>query len=76
MYSPRTARLPSSRGADHGEHVDQRQLAAELLLGIVQDAAERRIGPAHHAFHAVGRADEVAFVDALPPPVPMKTFLL
>ena len=49
---------------DHGQHVDQRQLAAEMVLGIVQDAAERRVGPAHHPFHAVGRADEVALVDA------------
>ena len=35
-----------------------------MVLGVVQDAAERRVGPAHHPFHAVGRADEVALVDA------------
>ena len=50
--------------SDHGEHVDQWQLGAELVLGVVQDAAQGRVGPAHHPFHAVGRADEVAFVDA------------
>ncbi len=36
-----------------------------MVLGVVQDAAQGRVGPAHHALHAVGRADEVAFVDAL-----------
>ena len=57
--------MPSSRATDDRQHEDQRQAAAEVLLGVVQDAPQRGIRPAHHPFHAVGRADEVALVDSL-----------
>ena len=42
-------------------------MAAEVVLGVVEDAAQGRVGPAHHPFHAVGGADEVALVDARRP---------
>ena len=38
-----------------------------MVLGVVEDASQRRVGPAHHPLHAVGRADEMALVDARHP---------
>ena len=36
-----------------------------MVLGVVQDLAERRVAAAHHPLHAVDGADEVALVDPL-----------
>lgn len=50
--------------SDDGEDVEEGKVLAEFVLSVVEDAAERSVGAPHHAFHAVGGADEVAFVDA------------
>ena len=36
-----------------------------MFRRVIQDLANRRVRAAHHAFHAVSRADVMAFVDAL-----------
>ena len=45
--------------------VDNGQVPGEMVRGVIQDAAHRRDRAAHHSFHAVGRADKMAFVDAV-----------
>ena len=35
-----------------------------MFGGVIEDAPHRRVRAPHHPFHAVGRADEMAFVDA------------
>ena len=68
MNRPRHGQArPILARADDRQHEDHRQLAAEMLLGVVEDAPQGRVGPAHHPFHAVGGADEVALVDARRP---------
>ena len=51
-------------GPDHGEHEDDVEVTAETPQGLVEQPAGGRVGPAHHLLHAVGRADEMALVDA------------
>ncbi len=50
--------------ADHGLYVDDRQILGEVIAGVVQHAAHGRVGAAHHAFHTVDGAEEVAAVNA------------
>ena len=51
--------------ADDRQSKDHRQVVAEMIVGVVQDAADGRVGPAHHPLHAIGGGDEVTLVDAL-----------
>jgi hypothetical protein len=44
----------------HDRHdVDDADVLQVVLVGIVQDGADGRLGPAHHALHSVGRPEEV-----------------
>ena len=49
---------------DDGLDVDDGQVRGEVLAGVVEDAADGRLGAAHHALHAVDGAEEVGAVDA------------
>ena len=50
--------------ADDGEHVDDRQVAEEVVGGVVEDVADWIVGSAHDALHAVDGAEIMAAVDA------------
>ena len=50
--------------ANHRVNIDDGEMLGEVFGGVIQDAADRRVRPAHHAFHAIGRADVMALVDA------------
>jgi len=54
--------------SDHRVDIDDGQVLREMLAGVIQDAADRRVGPPHHAFHAIGGADKMAAVDAVRSP--------
>ena len=63
MNRPRVT-WPALRRADHRQDVDEGQMLGEVVGGVVEHLADRRIGPAHDALHAVAGAEEVALVDA------------
>src|SRR5215471_13299865 len=51
--------------ADHGEHINNRDLAQEVIGGVIENAAHGCIRSAHDALHAVDRPQEVTAVDAV-----------
>src|ERR1035438_3595843 len=48
----------------HRVDIDDGQMFREMFGSVVENAPHRRVRASHHPFHAVGGADEMAFVDA------------
>ena len=49
----------------HGKHIDDGDLAEEVVAGIVENAAYRIVRAAHDALHTVDRTEIVTAVDAV-----------
>ena len=58
------ADLPAGSGG-HREGKEDRTVLQKVFHPVVEEPADRRVVPAHHALHAADRADHVAFVDHL-----------